>query len=90
LDVDAVLGELEKDDKKPLLKNRPCPRPAPSPPSRYRSVGYVDFPDEASAMTARNFYSGWKLAGQNGPGLSLEVRTRPAIHPKPKLREKKP
>ena len=24
-------------------------------------------------MTARNFYSGWKLAGQNGPGLSLEV-----------------
>jgi hypothetical protein len=25
-------------------------------------------------MTARNFYSGWKLAGQNGPGLSLEVR----------------
>lgn len=41
---------------------------------RRRSVGYVDFPDEPSAMTARNFYSGWKLPGQNGVGLSLEVR----------------
>ena len=38
-----------------------------------RPVGYVDFPDDASAMTARNFYSGWKLPGSNGPGLSLEV-----------------
>ena len=46
-------------------------------PSR-RSVGYVDFPDEASAMTARNFYGGWKIDGHNGPGLSLEVRNHPA------------
>ena len=29
-------------------------------------VGYVDFPDEAAAMTARNFYSGWKVGGENG------------------------
>jgi hypothetical protein len=34
----------------------------------------VDFPDEASAMTARNFYAGWKLPGQTGAGISLEVR----------------
>lgn len=33
-------------------------------------------------MTARNFYSGWKLAGQNGPGLSLEVRHVHAKLPK--------
>jgi len=38
-------------------------------------VGYVDFPDEAAAMTARNFYSGWKVGGENGPGLSLELAT---------------
>ena len=34
----------------------------------------MGFPDEASAMTARNFYAGWKLPGQTGAGISLEVR----------------
>jgi len=44
--------------------------PAPCP---CRYVGYVDFPDEASATSARNYYRGYKLADQDGPGLSLEV-----------------
>ena len=38
-------------------------------------VGYVDFPDETAALTARNFYNGWKLAGgaPDAPGLALEL-----------------
>ena len=35
----------------------------------------MDFPDETSAMTALNFYNGFKLGGQSGAGLYLEVRT---------------
>ena len=44
-------------------------------------VGYVDFPDETAALTARNFYNGWKLAGgaPDAPGLALELAA-PAFH----------
>jgi hypothetical protein len=39
-------------------------------------------------MTARNFYSGWKLPGSTGPGLSLEVRFRkPYFFPRLRSRD---
>ena len=37
-----------------------------------RAIGYLEFPDETSAMTARNFYAGFQVDGTGGPGLALE------------------
>ena len=37
-----------------------------------RAIGYLEFPDETSAMTARNFYAGVQVDGTGGPGLALE------------------
>ena len=35
-----------------------------------RAIGYLEFPDETSAMTARNFYAGFQVDGTGGPGLA--------------------
>jgi len=72
---DALLGACSIDRIVVALRARRAIALTTSPPLlRRRQVGYVDFPDEASAMTARNFYAGWKLPGQTGAGISLEVR----------------
>lgn len=36
-----------------------------------RAIGYLEFADETSAMTARNFYAGFQVEA-GGPGLALE------------------
>ena len=72
---DALLGACSIARIVVALRARRAIALTTSPPLlRRRQVGYVDFPDEASAMTARNFYAGWKLPGQTGAGISLEVR----------------
>ena len=71
--VTNLPGGSTQDDFSLLFSQSGCVSSRLTSDHTGRAVGgYLEFPDEPSAMTARNFYAGFQVDGTGGAGLSLE------------------